>query len=46
MARVAVNAVGIKTRSTKRTNGAVGCAAAGWAAVALVLVPRDLVVTE
>ena len=44
MARVAVDAVRVRTRRTKRTNGAVGCAAAGWAAVAQVLVPRDLVV--
>ena len=45
MARLAVDAVGVRTRRTKRTNGAVGCAAAGWAAVAHVFVPRDLVVT-
>ena len=44
MARVAVDAVRVRTRRTKRTNGAVGCAASGRAAVAQILVPRDLVV--
>ena len=44
MARVAIDAVRVRTRGTKRTNGAVGCAASGRAAVAQVLVPRDLVV--